>query len=124
MTPDEGEALFEGKVKRVLDGTLENLEGPTKRKLESIRRNALRGREGFKLPFIPLRWMTVGGFAAVTTASIAVFFWLNTAPVDLPVKQAEDLEIITSKDHIELFQNLDFYQWLAKENGKAKGNVS
>ena len=124
MTSDERQGLFEEKVKNLLDGMVENLEGGTKQKLESIRRKALRGREGFKLPFIPLRWMTVGGFAAVTTASIAMFFWLSTSPVDLPVKQAEDLEIITSKDHIELFQNLDFYQWLAKENGRGKGNVS
>ncbi len=124
MNGTEQEKLFEERVRSLLDQTAENLDDRTRERLESIRFQAIGApREPSRRFFIPLRWVSVGGLATASVI-LGLFFWLNTSPVDLPATHVEDLEIITSKDHIELFQNLDFYEWLAtKENGRTKGNA-
>lgn len=125
MNTNASENLFSEKIKHLLDRSAENLDSRTRQRLELIRLKALRGREETHRghPF-SLRWITVGGFAAATMAALALFFWLNTSAGDLPFKHVEDLEIITSKEHIDLYQDLDFYEWLAaRENGGAKGHA-
>jgi hypothetical protein len=119
MIAQDPEKQFLEKVKDLLDESMENLDRETGRRLEDIRTRALRATQekhsGF---FIPLRWIMVGGVATATMAALALFFWLSTTPGNLPVRQVEDLEIITSQERIDFFQNLDFYRWLA-----TKGNV-
>ena len=121
MNANDWERQFLEKVKGLLNEGVENLDRQTGQRLEHIRIKALEAarekRSGF---FTPLRWVMVGGFATATMAAVALFFWLNTSPGDLPVKQVEDFEIITSQEPIDFYQNLDFYRWLAtKENGEA-----
>jgi hypothetical protein len=49
---------------------------------------------------------------------VAIFFWLRASPGDFPGKHIEDFEIIASMENIDLYENLEFYRWLAtKENG-------
>ena len=126
MNANDREKHFLEKVEGLLNEGVENLDSQTGRRLAHIRIKALEAarekRSGF---FTPLRWVMVGGFATATMAAVALFFWLNTSPGDLPVKQVEDFEIITSQERIDFYQNLDFYRWLAtKENGEAKGRTS
>ncbi len=120
MNGAERDNRFVDEVKSLLDKTAENLEEPTRRRLQAIRVEALENpRKGYRRFFLPLRWVTAGALATACGV-FGLFFWLNTSPGDLPVTHAEDLEIITSNDHMDLYQNLDFYEWLAaKENGKA-----
>jgi hypothetical protein len=69
----------------------------------------------------------VGSFAAATMAAVAVFFWLSPSPEPLPTTgQVEDLEIITSQERLDFYQNLDFYRWLeTNENGvRTNGKAS
>ena len=120
------EKLFLENVEGLLNEGAENLDGRTKQRLEHIRIEALKSveekRAGF---FTPLRWAMVAGFASATVAAVGLLFWLPTSPVVLPAKHIEDLEIITSVDHIDFYQNLDFYRWLAtKEDDPRKGKTS
>jgi hypothetical protein len=119
MNGCERENRLEENIKSLLDRSSETLDERTRRRLEAIRRQSLEGpQKSSRLFFKPLRWITAGAFATAC-AVFGMFFWLNTSPGELPVTHAEDLEIITSNDHIDLFQNLDFYEWLStKENGK------
>ena len=115
------EKLFLENVKALLDEGAENLGNETKQRLEHVRIKALKSavekRPGF---FTPLRWIMVGGFATATMAAVGLFFWLHTSPEILPARNIEDFEIITSGEHIDFYQNLDFYRWLViKENGTA-----
>ena len=126
MIANDPEKHFLEKVKDLLNESVENLDSHTCQRLENIRTRALRATEekrpGF---FVPLRWIMVGGFATATMAAVALFFWLSTSPGNLPVRQVEDLEIITSQERIDFFQNLDFYRWLAtKENVERRGERS
>ncbi len=126
MNQNDQENLLLEKVKLLLDRSAEDLDRRTGQRLEQIRLQALRGAEEKHKGFLFSQpWITLGSFAVATIALVAVFFWLHTTPSDLPFKHVEDLEIITSKEHIDLYQNLDFYEWLAgRENGGTRGHVS
>jgi hypothetical protein len=126
MNPKDPEKLLLEKAKDLLNLGAETLGPQTARRLEGIRVRALSAAEekrpGF---FSPRRWVMVGGFAAATMAAVALFFWLSPSPEPLPTTgQVEDLEIITSQERIDFYQNLDFYHWLettgkgVRTNGK------
>lgn len=59
----------------------------------------------------------VGTFASlcVLVTTLAIFN-LPTSEEALPAALAEDVVLLASADDIELYENLEFYQWLA-ENG-------
>ncbi len=119
MNDDERENRFVREVASLLDKSAENLDEGTRRRLQAIRVEAVENPGRSRRFFLPLRWITAGALASAC-GIFGLFFWLNTSPGDFPVSHAEDLEIITSNDHMDLYQNLDFYEWLAtKENGKA-----
>ncbi len=125
MNANNQEKDFLGKVKDLLDEGFENLNSQTRQRLEQVRLRALsvvgEKRSGF---FTPLRWIMVGGFATATMAAVAFFFWMHTSPGVLPVGHIDDFEIITSDEHVDFYQNLDFYRWLAaKENDPTKGKA-
>jgi hypothetical protein len=118
MVGNDKEERFLEKAKDLLNRAAENLDSQTGQRLERIRTNALRAAEekpsGF---FTPLRWILVGGFGTATMAAVALFFWLNTSPGDFPAKHAEDFEIITSREPIDFYQDLEFYRWMATQKG-------
>ncbi len=124
-TPEE-EKLFLANVNGLLNEGIENLDRRIQQRLEHARVEALKPapqkRTGF---FIPLRWAMVGGFATIIAVAAGLLLWLPTSSVVLPAKQIEDLEIITSAEHIDFYQNLDFYLWLAaQEDPLRKGTTS
>jgi hypothetical protein len=126
MNAQDQEKNFLEKVRDLLNDGVENLDGQTKKRLENIRTRALGaaggGRRGF---FTPPHWVMVGGFATATMAVAALFFWLHPSPGIFPTKHIEDFEIITSGEHIDFYQNLDFYRWLAaRESIPARGEAS
>jgi len=126
MKTPEAEKLFLENVSGLLNEGIQNLDRSIQQRLEHARIEALKSdaqkRAGF---FIPLRWTMVGGFATIIAVAAGLFFWLPTSPVVFPAKHIEDLEIITSAEHIDFYQNLDFYLWLAtKEDSLKKRKTS
>ena len=119
MNGDEQEKRLLEKAKSLLSEAAENLDSQTKRRLERIRLDALSSAEAKEARFFPRPgWVTAGAFAAAGMAAVAVFFWLRTSTGDFPDKHIEDFEMITSTEDMDLYENLDFYRWLAtKENG-------
>jgi len=126
MNANDQEKHFLEKARNLLNEGVENLDRQTCQCLQNIRIGALRAMEESRAGLlVPLRWIMVGGFATATAAAVALFFWLSTSPENLPAKQAEDFEIITSQEKIDFYQNLDFYRWLAtEENGPRRGSRS
>ena len=126
MNANDQEKYFLGKVKDLLDEGVEDLNSQTRQRLEHVRMSALRAAgEKYSGLFTPLRWTMVGGFSTAMMAAAAFFFWQHTPPGELPVREVDDFEIITSSDHIDFYQNLDFYRWLAiEENDTTTGKAS
>lgn len=118
MNAKDPAELFLEKVQDILDQGTENLGSRTERRLQDIRGQALMDAGEKRSRFLhSRRWVLVGSFATLTLAAAAFFFWLSPSVPPPPTGEIEDLEIITSQERIDFYQNLDFYRWLgSKEN--------
>jgi len=125
MIGNEEEKVFIEKAKGLLDRAAENLDGPTRQRLEDIRMKALKAaeknRSGF---FFPYRWMTIGGVATAAIAAVILFFRVQTSINEVPISSIEDFEIIGFHERIDFNQDLDFYRWLATQDGPTAKTVS
>ena len=115
------ETLFLEKAKEALDRDAGSLDRETLDRLRAMRLRAVEAAEQppgllFRLP----RWAKAGAFATVAAAVIVFFVWFQPpAKQDLALKNPEDFEIIVAKDNIDLYEDLDFYSWLADDEDAA-----
>ncbi|MBP1717175.1 MAG: hypothetical protein H6Q43_613 [Deltaproteobacteria bacterium] len=118
MDEQERENQFVEKIRGFLDESTESLNPKIRLRLQESRTQALKAVEKRHAWFLSFpQWITVGGLATATTAILIFFFWLNVPSLEAPTKQVEDFEIITSKEQIDFYQDLEFFRWLAaKEN--------
>lgn len=123
MNAKDPEELFLEKVQGILDHGTENLGSRTEERLEDIRGQALMAAGEKRSRFFPpRRWVLAGSFAMVTLAAVGLFLWLSPSTETLPEGEIEDLEIITSQERIDFYQNLDFYRWLGSEENHLRPN--
>jgi hypothetical protein len=113
----EKEARFLEKARQSLLATEDRIEANTLSRLREARQRAVeaadaRGRGFFRIP----NWARIGGVATAAAAILVFMIWFDTPKQDLPVKNADDIEIVLnvdSADNIDLYEDLDFYEWLA-----------
>jgi len=123
MKAKDPEELFLEKVQDILDHGTENLGSQTEERLEDIRGQALMAAGEKRSRFFPpRRWVLAGSFAMVTLAAVGLFLWLSPSTETPPAGEIEDLEIITSQERIDFYQNLDFYRWLGSEENHLRPN--
>lgn len=113
-SPDE-QRLVDGVRKR-MDQSCNALDGHTLSRLNRIRHAALERKQArasrMLLPF--------GGFV---TASVLVVSVMMFGPGRVPETEAvpsalEDIEILTSSDSLDLYEDYEFYQWLAENDAQ------
>ncbi|GAB4300374.1 MAG: DUF3619 family protein [Thiohalomonadaceae bacterium] len=108
MQDDERRLI--AQVRAALDDSVTNLDAVTRSRLAQARARAQR----------PQRqrwywWLPLGG--AVLASLFAAMLWLER-PALLPgtaVDSATDFELLMANEDLELYQELDFYHWLAEE---------
>ena len=123
MNAQDPEKLFLEKVQRLLDQGVENLGSQTERRLEEVRMGALSAAaEGRSRFFLPRRWVLAGSFAMATLVAAALFFFLSPSTDTLPTGDLDELEIITSRERLDIYQNLDFYRWLGSKENRMRPN--
>jgi hypothetical protein len=113
----EKEARFLEKARQGLLASEEQLDAATASRLRHARLKAVEAagaREGgfFRIP----NWARVGGVATAAAAVLVFMIWFDTPKQDLPMKNADDVEIVLnvdSADNMDLYEDLDFYEWLA-----------
>ncbi len=113
-TEDRDSELLE-RVRATLDASTGNLDDTTLRRLRHARLAALEVVGARRRPFFLPRWVTAGGVATVAVLGVAASVWLSVSQPVLPEKQMEDMEIITAKEHFDLYADLEFYRWLAEK---------
>ncbi len=120
MNMDERERKLREKARKELDASIEGLDRQTLARLREARCAALAAAENKRVrwPSFP-KWATAGGLASIAVMVVAVSLWHSASRQSLPVKQADDVEIITSQEHLEMYKDLEFYRWLADvDNGQ------
>jgi ferric-dicitrate binding protein FerR (iron transport regulator) len=121
--PHENENWIE-RAQALLDESADNLDAATLSRLNRARQAALAQRRG-----VPRRWAWSAALAGAAVALFGVAVGLHHrfdapgigTPTTVPL-QAGDIDFLTSDDDaLDLYENLDFYAWLEKQNGDPRG---
>ena len=86
----------------------------TARLRESRRQAVARWEKHPWLCAIP-RWATIGSLATAATLLVVVGLWHQSPLRPQPNGTVEDLEIVSTQEGLELFEDLEFYRWLAED---------
>ena len=120
MSKESPDKEFLNGIRETLDASVDNLDEQTLLRLRRIRldvlESAVKRRRLFGMP----RWVTAGGFATVAVVAVTISIWLTSSQQRLPVRHVEEVEILTTQEHLELYKDLDFYRWLSDAETKGK----
>lgn len=100
---------FAREAKALFDESVDGLDGASLSTLNQGRQRALAELQAQPAPW--LRWVPAAGAAAAT---LIVVMLVLPGPVDIqPVPDAvTDMEILLGEDSIEMFEDLEFYEWI------------
>ncbi len=114
--PPLTEEQFLKAAKTTLDHRAQNVDEEVRRRLQQARRAAVQAaqtqstsRPGWLVP--------AGGFAVLVIAISVTYYGLQTIQEPAPLASVEDVPILVAPEDLELYEELDFYQWLAEEHG-------
>jgi hypothetical protein len=109
-------------IEQALDSSTEALDSTTLAKLRQIRHDALMLSP--RPPVQTNRWWVPMGAVGVTAAAALVATWLTTtvAP-QAHVDGIEDIEILASADNTDLYEQMDFYEWLESQQGNKQSDA-
>ena len=109
---DKEQQLLE-HIRKQLDQNQAEIDQHTRQQLKQIRQQALTGkpRKGSIN-----RWKLAG--LASAFAALAAVLWpsMQLQLTDSSNYSFEDMEIIAGSDSLELYQNIELYQWLLLED--------
>jgi len=108
------------RTREVLDASVANLDAGTLERLRDARHRAVEAadeRPGLLLR-LP-RWVKVSGLTTAAAAVLVFSLWFTSPKHDLTVKNPDDFEIVLAKDQIDLYEDLDFYGWMADDEDNA-----
>ena len=100
------------KLKQDLEQGNEQLDADTRARLSAARRKALEMLPEQRSPWRTSWWQPAGAVAMVAAAVFAVILWQGRLSPDAELIQSTDLELIASSDNLNLYEELEFYQWL------------
>lgn len=111
---ENGEREILELVRGALDGSVSELDSRTTERLRRIRLAAIEHAEtGKQRWFAVHRWVTAGGIAAFAALVLAVSLWVSVPRQIQPPGQVDDIEILAAKEHLDIYEDMDFYRWLA-----------
>jgi hypothetical protein len=103
-------------IRQQLDQSCNALDGQTLSRLNRIRHTALERKQArasrMLLPF--------GGFvtACVLVVSVMTFVPTRAPETETVASPLEDIEILSSSDSLDLYEDYEFYQWLAENDSQ------
>jgi len=111
--PASSEAEFLRRVRADLDRSCSALDGQTLSRLNRIRHAALERKAQ------PRRAPVLLPFGGLVTAVVLVFAVMLNEPTQVPdalpsgAEQLEYLDLLSSTEDLDFYEELEFYQWLA-----------
>jgi hypothetical protein len=110
MTKHNEEEL-KSNIRQSLDDSVDAIDAETLSKIRQIRAQAI-DKAGTRNVLLPK--LLVGGLATACVMVLAIILLFNS-PTSMQVVPADDLELISSSDSLELFEDLEFYEWLEED---------
>ena len=111
----QDDSKLKKRIRRMLDTSLEDLDPDVCRRLQQARHTALETSTKAHMPF----WQpAAGALLLVSVMLLTVFIWPERQNLPEPVTLA-DMELITADDSLQLYEDLDFYQWLLESDRNA-----
>jgi len=123
MKTDERDRMLEERVTVALNEGIGKLGNPVAGRLAAMRAAALELPLGRRFWFAAPRRLAAGGLATAAVIILAISLWFSPGPAPqsvVAITNPDDVELLTSNDRIELYQDLDFYRWL-DEGGRNGG---
>lgn len=116
MTEPEHDAFLD-RCRRLLDTRVDTLPPALAMRLARARKTATsEGASPRRMTQRPV-WLWASGAVAAVALAVAIFVGDTREPAVLPIAHADDLELMAaSKDQMDLYDNLDFYRWLASDH--------
>jgi hypothetical protein len=116
------------RAKTLLDESAEGLDAATLSRLNRARQVALAQAR----PRATQRWFLPAGMASACVLLLAVVAWHSRAPSspaglpELPFTASAnstgaDIDLVSSDDSLELYQDLEFYAWLDAQDQGSDG---
>jgi hypothetical protein len=114
------EDVLRKAAKSTLDNSTTRLDDDVRQRLQQARRAAIRAAtsatgQPSRLAVHPSRAVAAGSFAVLALVASVVFYQYRSASEPSPMASIEDMPILTAPEELELYEELDFYQWLAEE---------
>ena len=114
MNEDRQHGELIAATRELLDNSARDLDAQTVSQLRRARSRAVNRLARFD----PVGgWFPSAAVATVTLVVLAVVLW---KPATYPGSgsMVEDIEVLSSADTLDIYQDLDFYQWLASDEHK------
>lgn len=115
MKQQRSEEQLLNDIKQELDGSCDRLDAQTLSRLNYARHQAL---EGNSTAFFQRRFLTGGALTACVLV-LGIGFYIqrdSQAELDIALSELEDIEILSADENFELYEEIDFYQWLSMNN--------
>jgi hypothetical protein len=119
MNEQNHEKKFLDNIRETLDADIDNLDAGIRSRLTQARHRAL---EVYKEKGGDLRWgfkLPVAGLATALVIFLVTTLFFNGLNGNRVTNNIEDFDILASQDNLKLYENLDFYAWLAEETENA-----
>ncbi len=115
--------LFNSRIRKHLDESLDHLDASAVQRLATARQAALAAARNQPAPtnsrlfyrFQPqnLNWLLPAGAMASIAAMILTLSLLVNTTFPEGADSMLDVELLSSDEHLDVYDNLDFYRWLA-----------
>lgn len=105
------------RVRMALDKSVDELPQEVIRALRDRRLKAvaLAERRERRLLSLP-GWVTAGGVASLAILVVAVSLWIAPVGKQLPEHDLDELDLVTSGEQLELYEDLEFFLWLEERD--------
>ena len=116
MTESQSDKSFHENISSHLDQRVSDIDSQTVSALRHIRHDVLSETAGqhwsFSSLLKPMPLVTSLSFALVLSITLN----MNMISETTPTPALEDIPLLTAKDDIEFYNDLEFYQWLDVHN--------
>ncbi len=114
MSEQDNDQAFVAFAKKQLDQSVEPLDSETVSRLRAMRYESLHSQpQG-----IPWLW-PASGLATACTAILALVLWWSGPAENGQLEEGplvEDLDLLAAADNFDLYEDLEFYSWLAEQD--------